>query len=439
MKRFIMRRIVTALCATGMLGLSSQVFASGFQLWEQDGATPGNYHAGYAVASNNDASTAWYNPAGIVLIQNQQVVLGTSAILSDFKYKGTISVNTLGGAPMTSTSQGGNFSLVPALHYVTPINEKVGFGFSIDAPFGLKTDYGRSTPVRYASTLSSLSVVDLSPSLGFLLTDKFSLGIGFDVQKASAELDNVGGAFTPAFDTDSTNKATGTGYGYHAGALYQFSKDTRLGLSYHSQVVQHLSGTSKFVGPIADFDNGGPIVADRSTVNITLPPYTALSLYERVHPQVVLLGSIIYTQWDTFQELNLNNVAGIDEFGNPSTSIQVSIPENYRNSWNFSLGADYFVTDRATLRGALGYDETPVNNHDRNLQLPDNNRYVLALGGHYQATRAWGFDLGWTHLFISQARVTPPPQETGAQVTETSGNVDGGADVFSAQVTWNIV
>ena len=122
----------------------------------------------------------------------------------------------------------------------------------------------------------------------------------------------------------------------------------------------------------------------------------------------------------------------------PSTSINVVIPENYRNTWNISVGADYYVTDQITLRGGIGYDETPVQNAFRNVQLPDNNRYVIALGGHYQATKALGMDLGWTHLFFSQSRINPPPQVTGGQIVTTNGHVNGGADVFGGQVTWDI-
>lgn len=478
MKRFVMRRLVTALAISGLVGASTQAMASAYQLWEQDGASVANYHAGYAALAN-DASIAWYNPAGITRIKNQQAVFGAAAILSDFKFKGSVAVTEMvpkgvAGPPFLVvspstvnfpgvTAQGGTFNVVPNIHYVAPINDKMGFGFSINVPFGLKTDYGRSTPVRYAATLTSITVIDVSPSLGFKVTDKASLGLGLDIQKAWAELDTVGvilmavpsvtsavpppvtTAVVPALSATSTNKANGTAYGYHLGGLYEFSPDTRVGLSYHSQVVHHLSGNSTLSGPAATFLNGGPIHAGHSTVKITLPPYTALSGYHRINPQVAVMGSVIYTQWSTFRTLTLNNVAGAvnapaPRFIAPSTNIQVNIPERYVNTWNFSVGADYYATDKITLRGGLGYDQTPVQDNYRNLQLPDNNRYVVALGGHYQASRTVGLDLGWTHLFmLSNANISPPPLVTGGQTVTTRGNVTGGADVLAGQVTWDIV
>lgn len=437
MNNFPMRRLIKMLCISGLLGVSTSTMASGFQLWEQDGASIGSYHAGYAALAN-DASTAFYNPAGMTRIKNQQLVIGTVGIMTDFKYKGNLSVNTIIPDPISLTAQGGNFSFIPALQYVAPLSDRASFGFSIDVPFGLKTNYGSNTELRYAATLSSATVIDVSPSLAFQVTDKASLGFGPDLQRMYGEFDQVGGVFNPSMDTPSTNKANDTAYGYHLGGLYQFTPTTRVGLSYHSQVVHHLSGTSKFIGPIADILNDGSIISRNATVNVTLPPYTALSGYHLICPKVALMGTVIYTQWSTFKNLVLNNVAGIGPMG-ATTNLQVIIPENYRDTWNLSLGTEYYATDKITLRSAIGYDQTPTRDAYRNIQLPDNDRYLFAFGGHYQATKTVGVDLSWAHVFINRATINPPPQVTGIQISTATGSVTGGADVFGAQLTWDIV
>lgn len=470
MKHFVLRPLVTVLCASGLLG-SSQAIASAFQLWEQDGASVGNYHAGYA-AEANDASTTWYNPAGITRIKNQQFVFGGSAIMSDFKYKGSVGVNELSPVfdpfpvvhikPVTVTlnsvtAQGGGFSIIPNLQYVAPINDWIGFGFSVDVPFGLKTSYGNTSDLRYAATLTSIRVVDISPALGMQITDKASVGAGFDIQKAAAEFDSVAtlislSPFDPKTvlteeDTRSTNKATDTGYGFHLGFLYEFNPCTRMGISYHSQVVHHFSGSSKFIGPITEIANvengGGPIVSSRATTNVKLPPYTALSVFHKATPSFALMGTLIYTQWNTFKNLTLNQVAGVVNdpatIIAPSTDIQITIPEYYHNTWNLSLGANYYPTETITIRTGIGYDQSPVRDRYRNVQLPDGDRYAVALGGHFQATKTIGLDLGWSHIFFGKVKVNPPPQVNGAETIITNGHVKGGADVLSGQVTWDIV
>jgi long-chain fatty acid transport protein len=464
MKRFVKRPLINILFTAGLLSLSTHAMASGFQLWEQDAASVGNFHAGYA-AEASDASTAWYNPAGITRFRNQQVVFAGSAINTNFRYKGSVSVTepslTLQGiAPVTVTFNsvsvdGGTLNFVPGLHYVAPINEQVGFGFSIGVPFGLNTDYGDNTALRYAGTLTSIRVIDISPSLGFKLNDQISFGVGFDIQRAFAEFNLIGALISPnpfttrtvltQDDTTLKNKVDDTGYGFHAGILYDLNVCTRVGLSYHSQVVHHFSGSSKFEGPIADiFNDDEAIVSSRATTNIKLPPYTALSIFHKVTPKWALMGSIIYTQWNTFKRLTLNQASGVTLVqGSPlpvaSNNIQASIPEYYSNTVNISLGANYYATDKVILRGGLGYDQSPVQNKYRNIQLPDGDRYIVAVGGHYQLTKTVGVDAAYLHIFLPQTKINPPPFVLGVETISTNGHVNGSGDVLSGQVTWDIL
>lgn len=441
MNQFQLRKLAAAISVAGLLAFSSHAMASAFQLWEQDAASIGNYHAGYAAAAY-DASTAFYNPAGLSRFKNQQLVFAGNGVVTSFKYQGTVGVNTIDdGALQTVTAQGGNPAFVPALHYVAPLGDVVTFGFSVDVPFGLKTNYGKTTALKYASTQTSVKVIDISPVLTFKLAEQLSFGLGPDVQMMKGEFAQVGTNGTIEWDSDGINSANDTAYGMHAGILYELNENSRVGLSYHSQVVHHLTGNSSFSGPLvreALEIPSGTITNRRTKLNITLPPYTALSAYHKLNPSFAVMGSIIYTQWSTLQNLVLHNVTGIQDL-EASTNIIVTVPMHFRNTYNISVGTDYFATEKITLRGGLGYDQTPLSNMYRNAMLPDNNRYVIALGGHYQSTQTIGFDVGWSHLFIKQARVNPPPQVTGDQIVTTNGNVSGGADVFAAQVVWDLI
>ncbi|MDR3478739.1 MAG: outer membrane protein transport protein [Gammaproteobacteria bacterium] len=456
-KRFAIRQLFHLMCAGGLIGLSSNAMAAAFQLYEQDGASVGNYHAGRAVTDN--ASTAYYNPAGNTQFTNQEMILGDVGIMSSLKYSGTVSpgiiVPGVGvfpvGPTQSAVAQGGAFSQVPDFHYVAPISKNFGFGLSVAAPFGLKTNFGRNTALRYAATLSELKVIDYSPSLGVSVNDKLSFGVGLDIQRMGAEFDQMGTIGTGT-DTDSKTKGWDTAYGFHLGALYHFRPTTRVGLTYNSQVVHHIRGTSKFVGPIANFANTlatgspGAVVSNYANAHLTLPAATTLSLFHQLNPKWALMGTAIYTQWSIFQSLSIADAASASTeltiFGPvpvPSPNTTVSVPTHYRNTWNFSVGADYYATDKFTFRGGLGYDQTPVKNAYRDVRIPDGDRIAIAVGGHYQASKALGFDLGWTHLFMSgTAKINPPPVVTGGQVVSTNGSVKASADVIGAQVVWDI-
>jgi long-chain fatty acid transport protein len=462
MKRFAGKRLFHLMCAAGLLGLSTSAMAAAFQLYEQDGASVGDYHAGRA-AQANSASTAFYNPAGLIRIPNQQLVLGEVGVFSNLKYNGTVGVNTINaGAPVGAVAQGGAFSSIPDLFYSAPVSEKFSVGLSVVAPFGLKTDFGRNTNLRYAATTTELSVIDVSPSFAYAITPKFSAGIGYDWQRLGAEFNQD--AALGGLTANSYNKAWSSASGYHFGLLYQPMETTRFGLAYNSRVIHHLHGSSKLVGPVANFVtglplplNGGvpqPIVSTEATAQVTLPAYTTFSAFHTINNRWAIMGTAIYTQWNVFKTLSLNDIAAVIVAPQivffpppitaltpvPSTTSSVTLPEHYSNVWNLSIGSEFYATDQVTFRGGLGYDQSPLKNNLRDVRIPDASRVAVALGAHYQAIKALGFDIGWTHLFVpGQSSINPPPLTVGAQTTVTHGNMQTSADIFGAQFTWDIV
>jgi long-chain fatty acid transport protein len=421
-----------------VMGVMSNSLAAGFQLWEQEGASIGNYHAGRAAIAD-DASTNFYNPAGLVRIHNQQLLLGINPITTDFRFRGTLAVNTLSTGAQPVTAQGGTFNFLPNMHYAAPLADNLVFGFSIMTPFGLKTNYGTRSIARYAATLTSLSIIDFAPSLGFAYNDKIAVGFGLDIEHGNSEFDLVGTALSSAADTLSKNTGSSNNYGYHLGVLYQASPQARVGLSYQSKVTHHLhGGGSDFSGPLANNGASGTQYTNSLNTNITLPATSTLSLFQRLDPNWDVMGTVIYTQWNSLQNLILQNVAGISG-GLSSNSIVLTIPEKYRNTWNYSIGANYHLNEQWFFRTGVGYDETPTNDQDRNLQLPDSNRIAIAVGSHFQATKTLGFDLGWTHIFAMNTRINNLSQAVGDQVTRTNGSISASADVYGLEMRWDIL
>jgi long-chain fatty acid transport protein len=467
-KRFAVRKLFHLMCVSGgILGLSSNAMASAFQLFEQDGASVGNYHAGRS-AELNDASAAFYNPAGITRIHNQQIVIGDVGILSELKYRGTTNLylslpgNANFGVPaqiapigttLNSVAQGGAFTQVPNLYYVAPIRDYLAVGLSINVPFGLRTDYGRNTAVRYTATKSEIQVVDISPAIGFNVTKQFSLGAGFDIQRMSAQFDQMANIGTGT-ESYETNKGWSTGYGYHVGALFQYAPTGRVGIAYNSQVVHHIRGTSRFVGPIANAANGVPltlpstIYSGNANAHVTLPAYTTISGFQQINDKWAVMGSVMYTQWSVIQNLTLQSLAAVYAVQNPPRFLPTSVPStntsvvlktHFINTWNVSVGANYYANDKIMVRTGLGWDQTPVRNTYREVRIPDANRIAVALGAHYQHNKALGFDLGWTHLFeTGRAKVNPPPVQSGSFIAADNGTVQGSADVFGGQFTWTL-
>jgi long-chain fatty acid transport protein len=434
--RFYFRKLFILMATSGFLVTSQQAMAAAFQLWEQDAASIGNYHAGTA-ATADDASTAWYNPAGLIRIKNQEIIAGADPVLTNFRYSGSVNVNTLIDPLQPATAQGGTFNLIPFGHYAAPISDRVAFGFDVVVPYGLRTNYGTTSLVRYASTYTSLQVIDVTPSLAVAVTDKFSVGAGIDWQKANAEFDQTATAIDQTFDTFSKNTGHSYAWGYHAGVLYQFNPQTRAGLDYVGKVTHHLRGKSTFSGALANSATGGVQESDILRANITLPARTTVSILRAVNPCWDAMGSITYTQWNVISDITLQNTAGILG-GVADNNLPIVVHQNLHNAWNFAVGANYHPNETWIFRTGAGYDQSPVPNRYRNLQLPDSDRIALALGAHYQATKALGFDGGWTHVFAMNTRINNLSQTVGDETVVTNGSVNASADVFGLQVKWDI-
>lgn len=451
------------------LGISSTAFASGFQLFEQNGAGVGNFDAGGA-AEAADASTAWYNPAGLVMLDQQQLVISADAIDAGIEFTGNVQnyvlFNTptgqqvpLQGSNEYGSAQGGGLSLIPSFHYAIPLSDRVVAALSLVVPFGLESSYDDDSVVRYSATDSRIADIDLTPSIGVKITNKFSVGAGLDFQHIDAELDQVVGlgdvgpiaGLPENTDTLSENDASDWSLGWHAGVLYQFTPATRVGLAYHSKTSFDLNGTSTFEGPLATVATGGvsdEIKSNNATTQITLPATTSLSIYHDVNARWAVMGTINYTDWSVFNDIPLQNLAAAQQATTaellsgspvfvPTTSLEANVPQNFHNTWRLATGVNFRMTDYWMWRLGFGIDQDPTTAQDRNVRLPDADRYNVAVGAHYQATKKMGFDAGWTHLFIADGIINSG-QTVGQQFTYVNGTSDNTANIYGLQMTWNI-
>lgn len=402
-------------------------FAAGFALEEQNAVQTGDFGAGGAAIAE-DASTAWYNPGGLIRIQKPQVVLSGNEIWFNTAFNGSInySVTDSGttGPVAVQNVLGGTANFIPTFHAAYPLTPNVVAGFSVTTPFGLATDYGTSTNLRYATTETKIKTIDLSPSVGFKINSNFSVGFGIDEQRFLTTFDDYAGApTTTAYDTLNHNSASDWALGWHSGILYQPTNTTRFGLAYHSKVIHHATGYSIATGPLASARND-------AYTTLNMPAKTELSVYHDMNNRWAVMGSVSYTQWAILNNITLNN------FTSPSGPIVVTIPENFNNAWRFSVGTNYKVNDQWLVRAGLGYDQAPVNTKDRNLLLPDGDRYALSIGGRYQATKNLALDAGFTHEFIKTVGLNYTTA-AAATTNAVSGKSVSSANILGLQMTYS--
>ena len=141
-----------------------------------------------------------------------------------------------------------------------------------------------------------------------------------------------------------------------------------------------------------------------------------------------------YTQWNTVKNITLKNILGVNSDNNGLTSV--FIPQNFKNTWNFALGGNYQITEHWKLMLGFGYDMSPTNNQDRNIQIPDQNRFTVATGVEYQILNALSLALTYAHFFVQKASINNTITISNADQT-TNGSVTSSANLFGLQVLWN--
>lgn len=433
--------------------------AGAFSLYtESSAAAVGNYAAGIA-AEAVDASTAWYNPAGLVLLKKPEVLFSGVGVLPSTQLSGVSTFDTIGFDPYRQSFQdlqGAESALVPALHYALPLENGRAFGLSIVAPFGLSTDWGNESPLRYAATRTELQTIDLSADLATKLTNHLSFGAGLDVQWAEVKFNAVLGAptvlqfaqeegvlVTPtSYDSTSVNQGRSVGWGFHTGVLGSFNENhTRVGLNYQSKVSHKFTGKSTLTGVLADtllIDSSAVFSEHELYSNVVeLPNIVTLSAYQDVNAKWALLGSLVYSGWSTFNTIELNNIAAYSFAEDNHELVNSIATENYRDAWRAALGANYQVTDKWKVRFGGGYDQTPTVNFARDVRLPDANRWALAIGSHYQFRPNLGLDVGYSYLFAANDSVVNKTQPIGSissLAINAKGNVH--AQLVGAQIVW---
>ncbi|MDF1645540.1 MAG: outer membrane protein transport protein [Legionellaceae bacterium] len=403
------------------LTLTSHVFAGGFSLYTEGSVSELGVFAAGAAAQAPDASIGWYNPAGLVLMNEDGIVFSGIGVFPRTTLTGTSTYQTEGVPAYVQSFDslnGGRNAVVPALHLAHPLGERAVFGLSIVSPFGLSTDWGNESPLRYSGTLTELLTLVVSPEIGGYLTDNLALGVGLDLEWARVTfnaiagspaalqyLQSLGGLVIPTtLDSRSENTGDSFGIGFHAGVLAFFNDEhTRLGLNFQSAIEHQFEGTSTLTGRLADPDlmNLEAVyqLDTLSSNNTRLPNITTLSIYQDMTEKFALLGSVVYTGWSVFKTTQLDNVAGFDADTGLQAPITVLTEQHYRNAWRFALGALYDVNERWTFRLGGGYDQTPTVDGERDGRLPDMDRWAAAVGLHYQPRPTIGFDLAYVYLW----------------------------------------
>lgn len=407
---------VSAASLLAGLGIVSEANAGAFGISEQSTDFQGSAFAG--AAAGGDVSSMFWNSAAITTVP------GFNAGLSGTIVSATSDLTATGGlltSPPYSllvpnrTTDIGTEAFIPATYGSFQISDKLFAGIAVNSPFGYTTKPDSAWSGSFIATTSRIRSLNFNPALAYKITPEISIGAGVQVEYFRAKVDSL----TRDFD------ANGWGVGGTVGVLWQPSPLTSIGLGYRSEVSESISGLYSGLSP-----NVGPVIAD-TNAKLTLPGQLTLSGRQVLTDRFTALATV---EWQ-----NASSIGNVSANSSSCGGACETLNFNYRDQWYFSLGGEYIYNPSLLLRAGVSYEIAPLDNSNRNIQIPDSNRLGISIGGSYKYSDHITFDLAYTHLFFDDAPFCMASAlGTGTThcvpntlATYLVGSADTSADLFS--------
>jgi long-chain fatty acid transport protein len=417
-----------------LLFAATSAFAAGFRLPEAGAKAMG---MGFAfVAQADDPSAIYFNPAGIVQLEGQNVMIGATYIRNNgAKFTGTtpLTLNTGTGLfDIRSETQKDLDFLVPNAYWTRKHSKNLAYGVGIFVPFGLGQEYENRQTSIFRNQVTNVEIMTfvVNPTVAWRFNDAFAVGAGIDFMYGKATLEQAGVVRLGAAPLDQVNifqldlDGDGTAWGFNFGFLLTPSENWKFGAAYRSQFnlkiedadvdVRDINSTIPFVPPgpfTAAQVFGGTSFHTTATTTVNIPATLALGL-AYVRDRLTLEVDLDWTFWSRFQELV------VDIRDNNGLLPDAVRPEDWEDVIAVRVGGEYRITDQFAVRLGFVFDESPVPDETMSPLLPDADRFFYSIGAGYKL-RNWTFDLSYMYLdkddrsVNNQINVTAPSIGSG--------------------------
>jgi long-chain fatty acid transport protein len=401
--RFKMNLPGMAALALGAAILPAQVWAAGFAVREQSAEGQGASFAGVA-AGTNGLSGMYWNPATISQ-HNEQGYVSESNV-------GLIIANSRAddGTPLGDSGNISKLGIVGASYSVYGLTENITVGLATTAPYGLATNADKWIGSPHGDE-SEIFSINLNPVIAYKFGDMLTVAVGVQGEYIDVDLTSE----TPLGFEFFTAEADDIAFGFTAGLLFEPTDSTSIGVGFRSSIDHSLKGHGSLVTPVGLFNRH--ISADFDT-----PELLTFGVRHRFDESLTLLAGVEWSNWSRFDELRIK--------GFPVGDLVT--PEDWNDSWFFSLGAEYAWNEMFTLRAGVAYEDSSVPDSTRTPRVPDNDRYWLSVGASYQINNWLTANLAYSHIFMDDGDINLPG---GGGLPPLTASFDQHIDIVAASAT----
>ncbi len=350
---------------------AGNVFGSGFRIPEQSADSTAK--AGANVASALGADAAYYNPANMSWMKNSNWLFEvdlTGIYLTAVDY-------TDARSPYYDDQSEDESFLLPTFFLVSPEFNKMRFGLSFTAPFGLAKRWENGFGRTFAEEFS-LKVFDLNPVLSYKINDTFSVAGGARIIYSDASVKSNGYLAYPYYGIRDVS-GDGLDFGYNLAVSAKPSEQLNLSVTYRSLVEMNIEGDAYLATnlPIPSWTvkTGGDVV-------VPSPAILSLSgAYDFGRAKVEF--TFDRTFWEEWKSLDVDYNVPIT---NPLLFTAFDRPalRNWQDSNCFRLSVEYDLNPSVVLMGGFAYDENPIPDETLDFTLPDSDAYLFSAGARFK-------------------------------------------------------
>ncbi len=388
--------IVTGILFTLFSFGSAPVHASGILMYETGTPGIGLGSAGYA-ARAQDASTLYYNPAGMMRLGRSEYITGLQALVGYSKFQADASMAVTGneGINQIGWLPGASF------YYVDTVNSRMKWGFGTFSNFGAAVPAGNGSPTRYAFDGGLLAGITFMPSVAYRMNEKWSVGLALN---ATLGILNSQTAINNRLDSMPDGKMevkdNKWGFGGNLGLMYEVDKKTRLGLTYNSPVNLNFSTTPTYsnLGPgIEAILRSTGLYCRQIDQSITIPQQLMLGFAREVSPRWTLMGDVGWQNWSNFsmRQVTLDS----------TTPTTLTRELRGQDSWHAALGAQYKASPKWTFSFGVGYDTSAFDAANQTLLMPIGASWRVGLGASTMLNSTSTLNLGYEALISGKITV----------------------------------
>jgi long-chain fatty acid transport protein len=385
-----------ALAVSPILAASTQqAFSLGFRI--TDLGAKGTARGGAVVATADDPSAVYNNPAGITQTEGLNSQIG---------------LNVIGYESKVSHSSGTYFDtrwdpgVVPhsyaTLHHA---NSPIALGFGAYSPFGLGFEYDDLVPFRTLAKKAYIQFGTWNLVAAWKFNETLSIAAGATVNYSRTMLSR--GVIVPGDEFQF--RGSGVGYGFNLGLLWKPHPMHAFGISYFSAIDIEYSGHSHLripsfaiMTPAGVFNTTRIKTEQDADATINFPGTLRAGYSFRPTPDWNFEFDVEWTDWDRLNTVTLHQPSGA-----------LAIPFNYESSWFYEFGVSRKLPWNLTASAGYIYSENSVPNESFNPLVPDSNRHVFSAG--------LGQELGRYNWNVSY-QYAYGPRRTISQGTPVDGN-----------------